>query len=241
MKLKYEIIYEDSDVIMVNKPPFMLAIPDRYDPLKPNLKHSLKKKFEEVFVVHRIDKETSGIICFAKNEAAHKNLSKQFEERTTQKIYHTLVEGKMHQTEGVIDKPIAASTTQSGKMVIHDRGKPSVTNYKVIEEFKQYSLVEADIKTGRTHQIRVHFESIGYPLAIDSVYGRKEEFNLSDIKLRRFNLKKGTEERPLMKRSTLHAYSLEIDHPTTGERVKFTADMPKDFRAVLQQLRKWGK
>lgn len=241
MKLKYEIIYQDDDIIIANKPPFMLAIPDRYDALKPNLKTIFKEKFGEVFTVHRIDRETSGIICFAKNEAAHKHLSQQFEDRTTQKIYHTIVEGVLHEKEGVIDKPIAASQTQTGKMVINERGKPSVTHFKVLEEFKQYSLVEADIKTGRTHQIRVHFESMGYPLAIDSVYGRKEEFKVSDIKLRRFNLKKGTEERPLMTRSTLHAYSLELEHPSSGERLKFTADMPKDFRAVLNQLRKWGK
>lgn len=241
MKLKHEIIHQDEDLIIVNKPPFMLAIPDRYDPLKANLKTILRKKFEEVYTVHRIDKETSGIMCFARNEVAHKHLSQQFENRHTEKIYHALVEGVLHEKEGIIDKAIAASKTQIGKMVINDRGKESVTHYKVLEEFKHYSLVEADIKTGRTHQIRVHFESIGYPLMIDSIYGRKEEFNLSDIKLRRYNLKKGTEERPLMTRSTLHAYSLSLDHPTTGERLKFTANLPKDFRAVLNQLRKWGK
>lgn len=240
MKQKIEIIHEDDDLIVVNKPPLLLAIPDRYAPDKENLQDYLNKKFDKSFIVHRIDKDTSGLIVFAMNEKAHAHLSQQFENREVTKIYLALVSGKLNQESGIIDKPIAHSQGSLHKMVINKRGKKSVTHYKVIEQFKNYSLVEVDLKTGRTHQIRVHFESIGFPLAIDSIYGRNTEFLLSAIKRKKFRLGKNQEERPLMTRQTLHASELIIKHPTTSQIMTFKADLPKDFRAVLSQLRKWG-
>jgi RluA family pseudouridine synthase len=164
----------------------------------------------------------------------------QFEKRECQKIYLALVEGKMMSDSGTIDKPIAESQTTPGKMVIANRGKSSITNYKVLEYFNNYSLVECEILTGRMHQIRIHLQSIGYPLAIDSMYGRKGEFLLSDIKHKKFKAPNTDDgERPLMSRSTLHAFRLMVFHPTTGEKVHFEAPLPKDFEAVLSQIRKW--
>ena len=156
------------------------------------------------------------------------------------RYYLAIVEGQVHKTEGEIDKPIANNMRDAGRMVIAKRGKPSLTVFKLLEKFKNYSLVEANIKTGRTHQVRIHFESIGYPLMIDSIYGRQSEFFLSQVKLKKYRRGKGVEERPLMSRTTLHAHSFAFDHPITGERVKFEVEPPKDFRAVLSQLRKWG-
>ncbi|MFQ5448233.1 MAG: pseudouridine synthase, partial [Saprospiraceae bacterium] len=121
------------------------------------------------------------------------------------------------------------------------RGKSSLTNYKVMERFQNYTLVEANIKTGRTHQIRVHFQSAGYPLAVDSLYGGKKAFYLSSVKQRKYHLGKNQEERPLMSRSTLHAARLTFEHPRTAERLTFEAALPRDFAAVLKQLRKWAK
>ena len=109
-----------------------------------------------------------------------------------------------------------------------------------MEQFRQFALVAADIKTGRTHQIRVHFESMGYPLMVDSVYGARTAFFLSELKQRKFKLGKDQQERPLLERTALHAHSLEFDHPETGEKINFQADLPKDLSAVLRQLRKWG-
>jgi RluA family pseudouridine synthase len=239
-KNKPEILFFDDDLIVVNKPANYLTIPDRHDATKPNILGFLKEQFESIFIVHRIDKETSGILCFARNEHAHRFLSMQFEKRECQKIYLALVEGKMMSDSGTIDKPIAESQTTPGKMVIANRGKSSITNYKVLEYFNNYSLVECEILTGRMHQIRIHLQSIGYPLAIDSMYGRKGEFLLSDIKHKKFKAPNTDDgERPLMSRSTLHAFRLMVFHPTTGEKVHFEAPLPKDFEAVLSQIRKW--
>ena len=238
---KLEILYADDHIVLINKASGMLSIPDRYSPEKPNLLTSLREQYGDIYTVHRLDKETSGILCYARTEAAHKHLSKQFQERTIEKIYLTLVDGQMHESEGVIEKPIAPHPHIAGKMIVTAKGKPSRTDWKVVETFKNFTLVEANIKTGRTHQIRVHFEAQGYPLAIDSVYGRREEFLLSEVKnKKKFRMGKEQEERPLMSRSILHAFRLTFMHPHTDEPMVQEAPLPKDFRAVIQQLRKWG-
>ncbi len=237
-----QILHETSDFIIVNKPADLLSIPDRFLTGKPNVLQQLQAKYgDTIFVCHRIDRETSGIMVFARNEAAHRSINMQFENRTTEKIYYAIVEGVLHETEGEINKPIGTHPTIPNKQIIAKTGKPSLTLFKLIEQFKGYALVEADIKTGRMHQIRVHFQSIGYPLAVDSIYGRKTNFCLSEIKHKKFKLGKYVEdERPLMSRTTLHAFRLVFDDPTTGERLRFEADPPKDFLAMLQQLRKWN-
>jgi 23S rRNA pseudouridine955/2504/2580 synthase/23S rRNA pseudouridine1911/1915/1917 synthase len=234
------IIYQDDDILIVNKPTDILTIPDRFDTSKPNLYSQLNALYGKVFVVHRLDRETSGIIIFAKNENAHKNLSLQFENHETKKIYRALLDGVMLENEGVIDKPLAPHPIIKGKMTIAKGGKSSVTEYKVIERFKHFTLVEADIKTGRTHQIRVHFQSQGYPLAIDVLYGRRNQIFANEIK-NKFKFSKFGEERPLMSRTTLHAWRLTFKHPVSQEILTFEADLPKDFNALLNQLRKWTK
>ncbi len=241
MKPYPKIIFQDDDLVIVNKPPNYLSIPDRFIPSKPNLLSYLKKQFKNVFVVHRLDKETSGIICFALNENAHRELNQQFENRTAEKIYLALVLGNYHNDEGTIDKPISKHHSVAGKMVISSKGKSSITHYKVVERFKNYSLLELNIKTGRMHQIRVHLQSESYPLAVDSMYGGEAAFLLSKVKLQRYKSGKDAEERPLMTRCTLHASRLSLDHPVSKEQISFEAELPKDFNAVIKQLRKWGK
>ncbi len=240
-KESLEVVYEDEELVVLHKPAGLLSIPDRFDLEKPNVYHLLGQQHENIFIVHRLDRETSGLICFAKNEVAHKHLSEQFFNHSVDKIYLALVDGHPEPASGRIDKPIGRHPVIPGKMIIQRRGKASITDYEVVDTFKNYSLAEANIKTGRTHQIRVHFESIGCPLAVDAVYGRKDAFFLSAVKLRKYKKSREEEERPLMSRTTLHAFKLRIDHPVTGERLKLEAPLPKDFRAVLQQLRKWGK
>lgn len=238
--MKLNIIHEDDQIIVVNKPAELLTIPDRHDENKPSLYAQLNAVYGKVFIVHRLDRETSGILVFAKTEEAHRHLSMQFEAHETSKIYYALLDGVLHQQSGEIDKPIAPHSAVQGKMVVAKRGKASLTRYHVVEQYKHFTLVEANILTGRTHQIRVHFQSIGYPLAVDVLYGKRSELFLSQFK-KRVKLGKYDEERPMMVRTTLHAYQLKIKHPLSMETLTFTAEMPKDFAALLSQLGKWGK
>jgi 23S rRNA pseudouridine1911/1915/1917 synthase len=239
--LQHTIIHEDEHLLIVHKPAGLLTIPDRIAPEKDNLVGRLQQKYDKVMVVHRLDRETSGILCFARNEDAHRNLSIQFEKHTVDKFYHALLDGVLHVDEGEVDRPIGEHPVIPGKMAISNSGKPSLTFYRALERFKRYTLAEVLIKTGRTHQIRVHMQSEGYPLAIDALYGKRNAILLSDIKGKKFKLGKFTEEeRPLMARSSLHASRLRLDHPHTGERLEFTTELPKDFAALLNQLRKWN-
>ncbi len=240
MKITPEIIFEDDDIIIVNKPPFFLTIPDRFAPEKSNLYNWLSEYVGgKIYIVHRLDKETSGIIIFAKNEESHRDLSIQFENRTVQKIYLTLLDGVLHSDTGTIDKPIALH--KNGKrMIVSRSGKRSVTDYEVIKRYKNFTLVNAEIKTGRMHQIRIHFESMGYPLAVDQVYGRRTGFYLSEVKRKKYRLGKDKEEKALMSRVILHAKQITFVHPNTKEEMTFEAELPKDFAAVVKQLDKWG-
>jgi len=238
--LKLDILHHDDHIIVVNKPANLLSVPDRYDPDIPNLTRLLGNRFGgEVFAVHRLDKPTSGAIVYARNAEAHRELNRQFEEREVDKVYHAIVDGQPPLNEEIeVDEPISRNPGQTGKMMVSNRGKYAMSLFKTMEHFgHQFALVGAQIFTGRTHQIRVHLAYMGFPLMVDPFYGKREEFKLSEIK-RRFNLRRDEEERPLLSRAPLHASRLAFSHPETGDRMTFEADMPKDMRAVLNQLRK---
>lgn len=239
-KKDYTIIHEDEHLIIVNKRSGLLTIPDRYRTDIPNLYHQLQNEYGEIYTVHRLDKGTSGLIVFAKTKEVHRLLSLQFEARKPLKRYHAIVKGVPFEKEGVID--VGLSPNKEGGMHIDiKRGKPSITEYRVVEDFVQFSLIEAVILTGRTHQIRIHFKHLGHPLAVDALYGNKEALFLSEIKRKRFNLKKNTDEQPLLVRVPLHAHALSFQHPITEETISVECKAPKDMRAVLNQLRKWYK
>jgi RluA family pseudouridine synthase len=237
----YALLHEDEHLLVVGKPAGMLTIPDRAGN-QDNLVSALERRYGKVFVVHRLDRETSGILCFARNEAAHRHLSLQMERHSADKFYFALLDGVLHHEEGEIDKPIGEHPAIPGKMTISTSGKPSLTFYRVAERFERFTLVEVQIKTGRTHQIRVHFQSIGYPLAVDALYGQRPAFRLSELKGKSYKTGKHSDgERPLMERTSLHAARLRLDHPHTGERMEFRAELPKDFSALLSQIRKWSR
>lgn len=240
-KLPFDIIAEDDHLLVVNKAPGTLTVPDRFDPHKVNLLTALRAQYEEIYVVHRLDRETSGILAFAKTRDAHRDLNLQFESREADKFYLALTRGTPHPREDVIDRPIGPDPRGGGRMrVDFHGGKESGTAYETVEVYREHALVRLQLFTGRTHQVRVHMASIGHPLAVDPLYGGEEALFLSTVKRKKFNLKSGTTERPLLQRVSLHAYQLALTHPATGERVDFSAEPPKDFRSTVRQLQKWA-
>ena len=235
-KYNPEIIFENDSFVAINKPAGLLSIPDR-EQTQTSLKDILLAKYGMIFTVHRLDKDTSGIIIFAKNEAAHKYFSQLFEERKIEKYYQGLVHGCPVAKKGTIDAPISEHSLQKGLMVVHRRGKPSVTDYEVIEEHKSYSLVQFQLHTGRTHQIRVHCKNIGHPLACDELYGDGKPIMLSSIKHKYKLSRHDDEERPMLNRLALHSYRLKFTD-ADGKVIDLVAELPKDIRALLQQLKK---
>ena len=236
MKIEEYILEEDENLVAINKPSALLTIPDR-EGKEASLKQILKNKYGEIFTVHRLDKDTSGIVVFAKNEGAHKQLSQLFEARETVKIYNGFVLGSPFEKAGKINEPIAEHPVKKGLMTVHKKGKESITEYEVLENFRLYSWMRFHILTGRTHQIRVHMKYFGHPIVCDELYGDGKAVFISAIKRKKFNLSKSQEEeRPVLSRLALHASQLkfELNHKIYA----LEAELPKDLRATLQQLRK---
>jgi 23S rRNA pseudouridine1911/1915/1917 synthase len=239
--MRIDTLFEDDDLIIVNKPAGVLVIPDRFDPNIASLNKLLEEQLKQkLYVVHRLDRDTSGVICFAKNETAHKYLSKLFMERDVKKYYMALVTGRINPAEGLIDKGIAEHPVIKGKMVITAKGKPSQTGYIVKEQWALYALVQLELHTGRTHQIRVHLQSIGNPVVADEVYGDGKPFFLSAIKKKYRLSEKEEAERPLLSRLALHACRLEFVKED-GTPVLAEAPLPKDMAACVNQLNKWSR
>ena len=236
MNFKDWIVYEDDDFIALNKPPGLLSIPDR-EGKEISLKRLLQEKYDNILTVHRLDKDTSGLIVFAKNEKAHRHLSIQFEERQTEKIYVGFVVGTPALKKGTINLPIAENTVTRGTMIIHRRGKEAITDYEILEDFGRYSWMQFRIHTGRTHQIRLHLKDMGHPIVADTLYGDGKPLLLSSIKSKFKLSKNDLEERPLLNRLALHALQLKFTGPS-GEKVELDAPIHKDLKATLQQLNK---
>lgn len=237
MKPAWQLLAETENWVAINKPAGLLSVPDR-EGKEVSLKRLLQEKYGSIFTVHRLDKDTSGVIVFAKNETAHRHLTLQFEQRTTIKHYGGLVIGKPMPLTQIIDSPIKEHPTLASKMIIHRNGKPSQTVYTVEETLALYSWVHFELLTGRTHQIRVHMQSIGYPLACDPQYGDGQSILLSRFKPG-FKLKKDQEaEKPLLNRLALHAMSLQFED-VKGETIKIEADLPADLQVTVLQLRKY--
>lgn len=237
MQIAKQLLYEDADILAVNKPAGLLTIPDRHNDALPSLHGLLEQRCGKVFTVHRLDRDTSGVLVFARNEHTHRLLSTQFANHETEKIYLGLVTGRIWDKEGKVELPLAEDPAHKGKMTVVRKGKPALTEFEVLESFSLYTLLRIRILTGRTHQIRVHMKAMGHPIAMDALYGSGDPFYLSFIKKKyRVGLHQ-EEEKPLMTRMALHASSLAV-RDQKGQRRLFEAPLPRDFQAVLHQLRK---
>ncbi len=229
-KLKAEdiplnVIYEDDDIIIINKEKGMVVHPGNGNPdgtlanaIMSRCKESLSGIGGEIRpgIVHRIDKDTSGVIIVAKNDKAHLDISKQIKEHNTKKTYLALVKGIVKENEACIDMPIGRSKKDRKKMAVDKNGKKAITHFKVLKRYKDCTLLEIVIETGRTHQIRVHLSEIGYPIIGDYTYSNGKN---------RFGVKG----------QMLHAYKIKFNHPTTKQEVEFTAELPEYFKKILKE------
>lgn len=239
MKNKPELLAVTENWIAVNKPAGLLSVPDR-EQSEPSLKDWLREQFGSIWVVHRLDKFTSGLILFARTEAAHKYLSRQWEEHKVEKYYQGMVQGRPLQQEGTVDAAIMEHPGKKGTYITHQKGKASRTDYQVQQPYGAFTWMAFRIHTGRTHQIRVHMKHIGHPIVCDDVYGTAEPVLLSTIKGKKFKLSQSEEaERPLLNRLALHAWKLQFTD-ADGSKVALEAPLPKDLAALQKQLEKWG-
>jgi RluA family pseudouridine synthase len=231
------ILHSDDSLLAIDKTAGILSIPDRWDPEAPDALTELKASWGKLFVVHRLDKDTSGVLVFARSAEAHKSMSEAFESRSVSKVYRALVHGSPAWDETACELPLRPDGDKLHRTVVDmHKGKPSATSFSVIARYKDHALVEARPLTGRTHQIRVHLATLGHPCLCDPLYGDGRPFLLSKLKKRwkgdPFN------ERPLLERAALHALSAEFPHPASGAIIKIEAPLPKDMRASIAQLEK---
>ena len=234
-----EILFKDENLVAINKPSGWLSIPDRHDDGLPSVKGWLESKLGKVFIVHRIDRDTSGLLLMALNEASHKHYNGLFQNRSLTKTYYGLVTGSFSLNEGTFDQPIEEHPVIPGKMRVGRKGKAAITHFKVEERFRGYTWIRFQIETGRTHQIRVHLQNAGHSLVCDPLYGSPDPILLSSFK-KKFNLSKADEEeRPLMSRLALHAISVNLTNQS-GDPLEIEAPISRDLDATLKQLRKWG-
>lgn len=213
-----QIIHKDNDILVINKPANLPVLPDGWDKDAPYLVKMLEEEFNKAWVVHRIDKSTSGIIIFALTAEAHRSLNIQFEKHLVEKTYHAILNGSPKWLDKITKFPLRANVGSKHRTVVDNRnGVRSETRFRLLKQNQLAALAEAMPMTGRTHQIRVHAFALGYPLLGDILYSAPE----TDI----------------ISRAALHAYSLSFDHPTSNERLTFTAPYPADFQKALRSLK----
>lgn len=235
----FTFIHQDENIIAVNKAPGISTIPERYVRDGRTVSELLTKQFGKIFIVHRLDKDTSGIVVFARNAETHRELSMLFEDRQVRKIYRAVVQGIFGADPIEINIPLLLSNTRSKLVVPSARGKEAITKVRLVEGFKSASLVECNLITGRQHQIRAHLSASGFPLIGDADYGGTGEFFLSSIKRKYVGEK--ADEKPIIARVALHSFSLEFTVPSSGIHYAFQADYPRDFSALLSVLGKYSK
>lgn len=232
-----DIVYEDEYLAVINKPAGMVVHPGAGVP-SGTLANAIAWHFafpaagatgnDRVGIVHRLDKDTSGLIVVAKNEETHEALAEQFRHRTVFKSYVALVHGSPREDKGTIDRPLARDRWHRTKMTVAANGRAALSQWKVRERFEKFALLGVEIKTGRTHQIRVHLASINHPVVGDALYNEGRDNTINDVEVKRAVESLG--------RFFLHSERLAFTHPVTGERLEFDAQIPIELKALLQML-----
>jgi 23S rRNA pseudouridine955/2504/2580 synthase len=232
------IIFEDEDFIVINKPPYVASLDERNADKKFSILRMAKGYSPDAQLCHRLDKETSGVLSIAKNPSAYRHLAMQFEHREVTKRYHAVVNGIQNFDSISVYLPIAPSNDGTYVKIDRQKGKVAETIFFTLKAYRHHTLVECLPITGRMHQIRIHLQCLKAPIVCDPTYGGEDIF-LSQLKSKKFNLKKGTEELPLIKRVALHAHSLTFKL-MNGEFTKIEAPYPNDFEVVIKQLERFS-
>jgi RluA family pseudouridine synthase len=229
--VEIQVLYQDSSLLVINKPAGLATLPDGYDSTLPHVKSLLELQFGRLWIVHRLDKNTSGILLLARTAVAHRSLNSQFEQHKIIKIYHVLVVGSPGWDEKAIDLPLRSNGDRQHRTVVDTRhGKPALTDFKILERFGNYSLLQAAPETGRTHQIRAHLLAVGLHILGDKLYGLLPTSGESPAFSQELLL-------PWTHGIALHAWSVELAHPLTGETLEFNAPYPELWNEVLAVLR----
>lgn len=237
MKNSYSLLHQDPHLLIVSKPSGMLSIPGRGQ-TNPSLSDLLRRDFSELFVVHRIDRETSGLVIFARTAEAHRSLSIQFQEKRVSKTYMALCAGQLWPEAGEISVPIGENPAKAGTQMVRADGKESLTRYQCTERWRFASRVLFYPETGRTHQIRVHARHIGHPLLGDELYGQGAVY-LSSIK--RAYKHSAEDERPVLSRLALHAQAISFLHPSSGVHISVKAPLPPELELMEKLLGKYSR
>jgi 23S rRNA pseudouridine955/2504/2580 synthase/23S rRNA pseudouridine1911/1915/1917 synthase len=214
----FEIIHQDKSIIVINKPASLSVLPEGWDPDAPYLRQMLEDEYKQVWVVHRLDKITSGVMVFALTAEAHRELNRQFEQHEIEKTYQAIVEGVPPWDERTARHMLRTNVGRKHRtVVVHKRGKNSETEFRVLKRGQEHALIEAHPKTGRTHQVRVHLSAMGFPILGDLLYGAAETTRIA--------------------RPALHAIELTFTHPSSGEKVTCSATFPSDFQHAMKELK----
>ncbi|MDP2791670.1 MAG: RluA family pseudouridine synthase [Rectinemataceae bacterium] len=235
MNIELPILFADESLLAVDKPSGIFSVPDRYDPDASVALNILAPVWGRLHVIHRIDKDTSGVLIYCRDEAVHRSLNGAFGTGAVVKTYHALVRGAPDWDEASCEFPLHVDADKQHRTVIDaHHGKESRTNFRVLARYRGRALIEARPETGRVHQVRVHLAAVGFPVIGDPFYGDGKPLMLSSIK-RGWKGDPHT-ERPLLSRTALHSVSVEFVHPLSGDKMLIEAPYPKDFRASVSQL-----
>lgn len=242
-RAKIDVLFQDDAILAINKPAGLDSVRGQFagESVLDRLDEIVPDPPEPIRVVHRLDRDTTGVLILARTADAQASLTRQWTQGQVRKIYLAIVRGVVDPPEGTVELPVTQTRKRRRPVIVDPcRGKPAVTDYRLVEQYRETALVEAKPRTGRMHQIRVHLAAIGLPILVDHHYGSPRPLTLSQFK-RGYRRSTREPERPLIDRLALHARRITFAHPVTGQEMTLEADLPKDFKRTIHQLQKFGR